>query len=114
MSYYSGLVKKGQLDARELMLVELEVRRRGKNMVVAYVLWLFLGLLGGHRYYMRRPVTATVQLILSLTVIGLMITSLWWIADAFLLQGYVHDKNREAENEVVDEILAKRQQSTRY
>ncbi|GIQ68827.1 TM2 domain-containing protein [Xylanibacillus composti] len=111
MSYYSGLIKKGQLNDHELLLVEQAVRQRGKNMVVAYVLWFFLGMLGGHRFYMNRPITAIVQLVLSLTVVGMMITSLWWIADAFLLHGYVQDKNRELENDVVDEILASRETS---
>ncbi|GEM_PF-1859470 len=108
MPNYSGLIKKGELNERELMLVDQEMRRRGKNMIVAYVLWLVLGLIGGHRWYMNRPITAGTQLLLSLTIYGLMITSLWWIADAFLLQRYVQDKNRDIENDVVDELLASR------
>ena len=36
----------------------------GKNMVVAYLLWWFLGTLGIHRFYLDRPKTGLVQLLL--------------------------------------------------
>ncbi|MFD1954339.1 TM2 domain-containing protein [Paenibacillus thailandensis] len=100
--------QKSQLDARELLLLDQEVKHRGKNMVIAYVLWYFLGILGGHRFYMGRIGSAVAQLILSLTVIGLIVTSIWWIVDAFLLHTMVKDKNREVEQQVLHEIFINR------
>jgi len=36
----------------------------GKNMVIAYVLWWFLGVFGAHRFYLERPKSALAQLLL--------------------------------------------------
>ncbi|QAY66809.1 TM2 domain-containing protein [Paenibacillus protaetiae] len=106
MSYNLGI--KSQLDARELLLLEQEVKSRGKNMILAYVLWYFLGMIGGHRFYLGKIGTAVAQLILTLTVAGIIVTAIWWIVDAFLVFQIVRDKNNEVETEVLDEIVAHR------
>jgi len=100
-----NVMRKSQLDARELLLLESEVKNQGKNMVVAYILWYFLGIFGGHRFYMGKTGTAITQLILSITVIGMIATGIWWVVDAFLLHTWVKDRNRQIENEVMDSIL---------
>jgi len=76
---------KSRLDARQLMLVDSEVRNAGKSMFVAYVLWYFLGMFGGHRFYMKKTGSAVAQLILTITLIGVLVTFIWWIVDAFLV-----------------------------
>ncbi|TJY39894.1 TM2 domain-containing protein [Cohnella pontilimi] len=93
------------MDARQLMLLESEVKSQGKNMFLAYVLWYFLGLLGGHRFYMQKKGSAVAMLILSITVIGLIVTGIWIIVDAFLLHTWVKDHNRQLEYKLVHEIL---------
>ncbi|MFB5269589.1 TM2 domain-containing protein [Paenibacillus enshidis] len=106
MSY--NIVRKSQLDTRELMLLESEVKARGKNMVVAYVLWYFLGMFGGHRFYMKKTGSAVAQLILSITVIGMIVTSIWWVVDAFLLHTWVKDHNERVEDRLIHEITSRR------
>jgi TM2 domain-containing membrane protein YozV len=76
-------------DTRALMLFEANK----KTAVVAYLLWFFLGLLGGHNFYLKRTGVAVAQLILSLTVIGLVITVFWVLVDAFLIPGWVRNQN---------------------
>lgn len=100
------VMRKNQLDARELMLLESEVKSQGKNMAIAYVLWYFLGLLGGHRFYMGRNGSAIAQLVLTITLIGSIITFIWWIVDAFTLHNWVKKHNRQIENRVIDNLLA--------
>ncbi|PYI56992.1 TM2 domain-containing protein [Paenibacillus flagellatus] len=107
MSYNIAL--KSQLDARELLLLDQEVKNHGKNMVVAYILWYFLGLFGGHRFYMRKKGSAIAQLILSLTVIGMIATSIWWLVDAFLLHTWVKDHNRDVEGRIMEQIVRQKQ-----
>ena len=51
MSMDYALHRKSQLDTRELLLLESEVKNQGKNMFVAYILWYFLGIVGGHRFH---------------------------------------------------------------
>ncbi|CAJ1317065.1 hypothetical protein PTI45_04388 [Paenibacillus nuruki] len=102
---YNNWQRKAQLDTRELMLLESEVKTYGKNMVVAYILWYFLGIFGGHRFYMGKTGSAIAQLILTLTIVGSIVTSIWWIVDAFLLHTWVKDRNDYVESNIIDQIL---------
>ncbi len=68
-----------------------------KSVLVAYLLWFFLGYLGAHRFYLGRVVSGIVMLVMSLlsvllTVVligflGLLVIGLWWFIDAFLIPG---------------------------
>lgn len=61
--------------------------REQVNLTVAWVLWVLLGLLGGHRYYLGNIGIAILQ---TLTIGGL---GIWWVIDAFLLTGRVRAIN---------------------
>jgi len=76
-------------DTRALMLFEANK----KSALTAYLLWFFLGLLGGHNFYLKRTGVAVAQLILSLTLIGMVITIIWVFVDAFLIPGWVRNQN---------------------
>ena len=41
-----------------------------RSLRTAYLLWFFLGLGGGHRFYLRRPITGAVQALLFLGCLG--------------------------------------------
>ena len=66
-----------------------------KSMGVAYLLWFLFGTLGVHRFYAGRTKSAVVMLLLTLSVIGLVVTLPWWVIDAFLLPNIVREKNFE-------------------
>ena len=76
-------------DTRVLMLFEANK----KTALVAYILWFFLGLFGAHNFYLGRIGVAVAQLILSLILVGLVITFVWVIVDAFLIPGWVRRQN---------------------
>ena len=76
-------------DTRVLMLYEANK----KTALVAYLLWFFVGWFGGHNFYLGRIGVAVAQLILTLTVIGLIITIFWVLVDAFLIPGWVREQN---------------------
>jgi TM2 domain-containing membrane protein YozV len=76
-------------DTRVLMLYEANK----KTALVAYLLWFFLGWFGGHNFYLERTGVAVTQLILSLTAVGLVITIIWVLVDAFLIPGWVRRQN---------------------
>ncbi len=76
-------------DARVLMLYEANK----KTALVAYLLWFFLGLFGGHNFYLGRTGVAVTQLILSLIFVGMIITIFWVLVDAFLIPGWVRRQN---------------------
>jgi TM2 domain-containing membrane protein YozV len=76
-------------DTRVLMLYEANK----KTALVAYLLWFFLGLFGAHNFYLGRTGVAVAQLIISLTLVGMAITLIWVIVDAFLIPGWVRRQN---------------------
>ena len=76
-------------DARVLMLYEANK----KTALVAYLLWFFLGLFGAHNFYLGRIGVAVTQLILSLIVVGMIITIFWVLVDAFLIPGWIRREN---------------------
>jgi TM2 domain-containing membrane protein YozV len=99
------LTMKSRLDARQLLLLESESKSQGKSMFLAYVLWYFLGAFGGHRFYTGKKGSAIAMLILSITVIGLIVTGVWVIVDAFLLHTWVREYNRDLEYRITSSIL---------
>jgi TM2 domain-containing membrane protein YozV len=74
-----------------------------KSAVVAYLLWFFLGSLGGHRFYVGKTGSAigmiallVVGSVLAAVGIGgvlLMILGIWIIVDAFLIPKWIRVKN---------------------
>lgn len=96
---------KSRLDTRELLLLESEVKNQGKNMIVAYVLWYFLGVFGAHRFYMKKTGSAIAMLILSITLVGMIVTGIWVIVDVFLVHAWVRDHNRALEYRLINELL---------
>src|SRR5215510_3950965 len=76
-------------DTRVLLLFEANK----KTALVAYLLWFFLGWFGAHNFYLGRTGVAVAQLILSLTIIGLTITLVWVLVDAFLIPSWVRREN---------------------
>lgn len=65
------------------------VAKRPKSTVVAYLLWQFVGLVGGHRFYLGRTNSAFVMMV---TVGGL---GVWWLLDALTLPGMVQQINAQ-------------------
>lgn len=74
-----------------------------KSLLVAYLLWWFLGFVGAHRFYLGRTGSAVLMLLLSavswvLTFVlvgflGLALIGLWWLIDALLIPGMVRSDN---------------------
>ena len=78
-------------DTRALMIYEANK----KVPLVAFLLWFFLGLFGAHNFYLGRTGVAVTQLILSITIIGMLITWVWWVVDAFLISGWIRQQNNQ-------------------
>lgn len=93
-----------QLNAQEKILVDSQVANKAKKSVVAWLLWLFLGAFGAHRFYLKKTGSAVVMLILTLTFFGAVISGPWAIIDAFFIQKWVHQSEEEVEKEAVAQI----------
>ncbi len=87
-----------------------------KSLLVAYVLWAFLGYVGAHRFYLGRPVSGFAMLLFSgvvllLTVVSFGVLSflwalvaLWWLIDALLIPGIAAGRNER----IADRVLGRR------
>jgi TM2 domain-containing membrane protein YozV len=84
---------------------DMSVPRPGKNLVLAYVLWFFLGALGVHRFYVGHTLKGLYFLIATIIAVTLSAFALpvtfiiggiigagilvFWIIDAFKLPKFV-------------------------
>lgn len=83
-----------------------------KSIVVAYLLWFFLGMFGVHRFYLGRTGSGLLLLLLTLVsgvlyivIVGMIlmgIPALWWLIDALLIPGLVRDYNNRLITETID------------
>lgn len=81
-----------------------------RSVVIAYLLWFFLGVLAIHRFYLGRVMSGFIMLAMwavggSLAWAGigwllLIPWAIWWFLDLFLIPGMVRSEN----NAVVDRI----------
>src|SRR5690606_10755064 len=86
-------------DTRALMAFESDKKSAG----LAFVLWLLLGGVGGHRFYLGRTGSAVAQLLLFLigwltvwVVVGFLLLiplGIWLLVDLFLISGMVQQHN---------------------
>ncbi len=85
--------------------VSVQMNLQGKNILVAYLLWWFLGWLGVHRFYLGRVGTGLAQLLLFIIgwvtliiLIGyvlLIVWLVWWALDAYFTYIMVAEENQK-------------------
>lgn len=77
---------------------QLQYDAQKKSNAAAYILWLFLGGFGVHRFYLGHTGTGFAQLLLAFGGFvsgGLLwaVLGLWWLVDALLIPGMVQKRN---------------------
>lgn len=87
------------LSTQEQMLVEQRVANEAKSAGVAYLLLIFFGGFGAHRFYLGKTGSAIAMLIMFILgwltlalVVGaalLVIVGLWCLVDLFLIPGII-------------------------
>ena len=88
-------------DPRTMMFYDANKKSAG----IAYLLWFFVGLFGGHRFYLGRTgsglsmaIIFVISLILTAAVIGffgLLAVGIWALIDALLIPGMVQEHNNQ-------------------
>lgn len=79
------------------MSAPIATQTQSRSLVIAYLLWFFLGGFGVHRFYLGHTRSGLYMLglcivsaILSIIVIGALgyiALGIWWLVDAFLIPG---------------------------
>ncbi len=62
-----------------------------KKWWVAFILCWMVGVVGGHRYYLRQTTSAVIMTILTCTIFGIFITSIWALVDLIILLCHAGD-----------------------
>jgi TM2 domain-containing membrane protein YozV len=103
-----------QLSTQQQILVEQRLANEKKSAAVAYLLWFFLPAFAVHRFYLGSPGIAAAQialfwggLLLSAVLIGiplLIVFGIWWIVDAFLINGLVAKDAAEKRARLMNEV----------
>ena len=79
---------------------QLQYDAQKKSIAAAYILWLFLGTFGAHRFYLGHIGSGAIQLTLLLLgwvpfFLGWFILGIWWLIDAFLIPAQTERRNLE-------------------
>ncbi|WOE49062.1 TM2 domain-containing protein (plasmid) [Bacillus thuringiensis] len=87
-----NLLLKKDLTTDQMVLVTSEFEKKKKSKGLAYLIWFFLGGLGGHRYYAR---DFGMAIAMTLTLGGL---GFWALIDVFFIGSRIGKKNEMLEN----------------
>lgn len=93
-----NILKKQQLTDSQLKLVEQEFNKKKKDSLAMYLIWLFFGALGGHRFYLGDIGMGIAQL---LTLGGL---GFWSLIDVAFIDKRLQLKNEIIESDIIDQI----------
>lgn len=102
---YDLIALRSRLDAVQLMWLDTELKARSKNIALAYVIWFFFGIFGGHRFYMQKKGSAVAMLVLTLSGVGAIASFIWFVIDAFGLHEWVSEDNRMLEYRLITYLL---------
>ena len=89
---------KNTLTSQELQILSTEMDKKKKSTAATWLMWLFLGGLGGHRYYLGKYGTA----ILMTVTLGCL--GIWTIIDLFLINGMLKRTNEKIEATIIKDI----------
>ena len=94
------------LTAQQQMLIEQRLANSGPSTAVAYLLLIFLGILGAHRFYLGRTGSGIAQLLLTLTILGAIVTGIWVFIDLFLIPGMIRQRQDAERQRLTVEMMA--------
>lgn len=107
-----------QLTNEEKLVVNSEVAKKGKSVIVAILLALFFGTLGIHRFYLGQKSVGVSMAILTISgwltfvfLIGMLplaITGMWAFVDLFLVPKIVATDNQLLEEKLACEMITNR------
>ncbi|WP_220729186.1 TM2 domain-containing protein [Apilactobacillus zhangqiuensis] len=110
------LAARKKLSTQEQLMLNDYVENNSVSPVAAWLLWVFLGQFGAHRFLFEKPYAA---LMLTLEIIG-WVTSviligfgflsavwIWWIVDAFSIQSWLKESRLQAAYKGINQITGK-------
>lgn len=80
---------RGQLTNEEVLVLNSEIELQKKSALITYLLCLFIGTLGAHRYYVGKTGSAIAMTLITVLTLGFgaIVTGIWALVDLFLING---------------------------
>ncbi|WP_220752044.1 TM2 domain-containing protein [Apilactobacillus xinyiensis] len=109
--------EESRLDPQSQLFVESKIANDGKQPVVAWLLWFFLGTFGAHRFYMQESNAVTMLVltligyVLAIVLIGfifLLATWIWWIVDAFSMMNWLKADRLRVKRQAINIVNSRR------
>ena len=91
------------LSLQQKMRIDFQVIAHRPSKSAAYVLCVFFGVLGAHRFYLGERKTATVMLAIGITIIGLPVTAVWAVTDLFRIPAMIRQRDEETRKRLTAE-----------
>ncbi|ASG80160.1 TM2 domain-containing protein [Lactiplantibacillus pentosus] len=101
---------RGQLTNEEVLVLNSEIELQKKSALITYLLCLFIGTLGAHRYYVGKTGSAIAMTLITVLTLGFgaIVTGIWALVDLFLINGWLQDDRSQIEANTIQTILNKR------
>lgn len=96
----NNLLMKKDLTTEQLAMVQSEAGRKEKSKGIAFALWWFTGIFGGHRFY-AGDIGMGIGMLLTLGGLGV-----WALIDVFFIGKRIEKKNEETEMEIIQQVIA--------
>lgn len=94
----NNLLAKKDLTAEQLAMVQSEMNNKQKSKGIAYALWWFTGVFGGHRFY-AGDIGMGLGMLFTLGGLGF-----WALIDVFFIGKRIENKNDEIEIDIINTI----------
>lgn len=94
----NNLLAKQGMTGEQLAMVQGEVNNKEKSKGIAYALWWFTGVLGGHRFYAGSTGIA-IGMLLTLGGLGF-----WTLIDVFFIGKAIERHNEKIEMDAINMV----------
>ena len=92
-----------RVSYQQRLIIDLRVNRLKPRAVKAYLLCALLGMFGAHRFYLGERESGKIMLVLGLTIIGLPVTLVWAVRDAFHIPAIIEKRAAELRARLIAE-----------
>lgn len=94
------LLAKQGMTGEQLAMIQSEVNNKQKSVGIAYALWWFTGVFGGHRFY-AGSIGVGIGMLLTFGGLGV-----WALIDAFFIGKVINQYNENIEMQAINTIKA--------
>lgn len=94
------LLAKQGMTGEQLAMIQSEVNNKQKSVGIAYALWWFTGVFGGHRFY-AGSIGVGIGMLLTFGGLGV-----WALIDAFFIGKVITQYNENIEMQAINTIKA--------